>query len=87
MLSLQKLKVNHILISKLEKIIYLFCRDQEGRYQLFCVYDNRLVKTFKEGRWQILNQLFSQEIINLAQKSLFKSPTFKVNNILEEFVN
>ena len=83
----ETLTVNHILVSKTEKIVYLSCNDNGGKIKLYCIYDNQLVKTCNRGDWQILNQIISQKILNLAEKFIYKSPTYDVYNIVSQFVN
>ena len=82
-----ELKIRHILISDEEKIIYLACRDNYGASHLYCIYDKRFVKTYTNGRWEVLNSIFSKEVITLAEQSLYEKPTFRVKNILSQFVN
>ena len=86
MVKINELKVSHILISPPEKIIYLACRDRNQRVHLYCIYDKKLVKSY-EGRWKVLNQIFSQKVIQLAERNLYRIPTFETNNISREFVN
>ena len=83
----ENITVNHILVSKSEKIVYLSCKDEQGKIKLYCIYDNQLVKTCNRGDWQILNQIISRKILNLAEKFIYKSPTYDVYNIVSQFVN
>ncbi|MCK5494094.1 MAG: hypothetical protein KAJ14_13370, partial [Candidatus Omnitrophica bacterium] len=81
------LTVNHILVSKAEKIIYLSCRDEDGRIHLYCIYDSKLVKTHNRNGWQIINQVLSERVMDLADQYIHKSPTYDVYNIVSQFVN
>ena len=81
------LSVSHILVSESEKITYLRCRDLDGNLELFCIYDHKLAKRFYCGRWQVVNQLFTRQIIDLADKFAYKKPTIRVSNIEAQFVN
>ena len=83
----ESLTVNHILVSKSEKIVYLSCKDIQGKIKLYCIYDNQLVKTCNRGDWQILNQTISQRVLSLAERFIYKSPTYDVYNIVSQFVN
>ena len=84
----ENLIVNHILVSKPERIIYLSCQDAEDRIQLYCIYDRRQVKTYdNQGGWYTLNQIISGKILKLADEYIDKSPTYSARNISMEFVN
>jgi hypothetical protein len=83
---MQGMKVQYIMISRVsesEQIIFLSCRDQVGKARLFYIWKGEVKSRGRLG-WQEVDSGTVAILLKIAGSAIYRSPTYKVNNLAEE---
>ena len=84
---MQDMRVQYIMVSRVseaEQIMFLSCRDGLGRARLFYINKGE-VKTGNRIGWSEADPLTVGIILKIAGSSVYKRPTYRVENLAQEF--
>ncbi len=83
---MQDMRVQYIMVSRVseaEQIMFLSCRDNTGRARLFYINKGE-VKTMVRAGWREADPFTVGMLLQIAGSSIYKRPTYRVENLAQE---
>ena len=80
------MRVQYIMVSRVseaEQIIFLSCRDNQGKARLFYISKGE-VKAGNRIKWEEADPLTVGLLLKIAGSSIYKRPTYRVENLAQE---
>ncbi len=84
---MQDMRVQYIMVSRVseaEQIMFLSCRDNTGRTRLFYINKGK-VKAGNRICWKEADPSTVSMILRIAGSSVYRRPTYRVENLAQEF--
>jgi len=83
---MRDIRVQYILVSRVseaEQIMFLSCRDLLGKARLFYINKGEVKSRSRIG-WQEADPLTVGMLLQIAGSSIYKRPTYRVENLAQE---
>jgi len=83
---MRDMRVQYIAVSRVseaEQIMFLSCRDISGRARLFYINKGE-VRTKVRSGWREADPLTVGMLLQIAGSSIYKRPTYRVENLSQE---